>query len=176
MSLNLVYTDWKLYTLPAEASLSEKVQLLVGCGRALKLRQAVLSRYPGYENVEKVLYAEVNLRERLGLVTAITSMIYSEIGNVEGSVLEEMAQEIEAVPDAELVVEFGYWENYLKEHHASEFSKIKSGIQAARDTLLTSLENDEIKGGEYQSRDQDLQVQEQEAILQLTQTIIAQIS
>ncbi|MCH9619323.1 MAG: hypothetical protein S4CHLAM45_04710 [Chlamydiales bacterium] len=172
MSLNLVYTDWRLYTLPAEASLSEKVQLLVGCGRALKLRQAVLGRYRGYENVEKVLYAEVNLRERLDLVTAITSMIYSEIGHVQDSVIEEMAQEIEAISDAELVIEFGCWENYLKKHHASEFSKIKSGIEKARKTLLTSLENDEIKEGEHQSRDQDLQAQEQEAILQLTQKII----
>ena len=176
MSLNLVYTDWRLYTLPAEASLSEKVQLLVGCGRALKLRQAVLGRYPGYENVEKVLYAEVNLRERLGLVTAITSMIYSEIGHVEGSMIEDIAQKIEAISDAELIVEFAYWENYLKEHHASEFSKIKSGIQAARDTLLTSLESGEIKEGEYQSRDKKLRAQEQEAILQLTQKIITQIS
>ena len=176
MSLNLVYTDWKLYTLPAEASLSEKVQLLVGCGRALKLRQAVLGRYPGYENVEKVLYAEVNLRERLGLVTAITSMIYSEIGHVEGSMIEDIAQKIEAISDAELIVEFAYWENYLKEHHASEFSKIKDEIQKARDTLLTSLESDEIKEGEYQSRDKELQVQEQEAILQLTQKIIDGIS
>ncbi|MCH9620164.1 MAG: hypothetical protein SP4CHLAM17_11100 [Chlamydiales bacterium] len=176
MSLNLVYTDWKLYTLPAEASLSEKVQLLVGCGRAQKLRQAILSRYPGSENVEKVLYAEVNLRERLRLVTAITSMIYSEIGHVEDSVIKEMAQEIETIPVAELVVEFGCWENYLKKHHASEFSKIKSGIEKARKTLLTSLENDEIKEGEYQSRDKELQVQEQKAILQLTQQIITQIS
>ena len=176
MSLNVVYTDWRLYTLSAEASLSEKVQLLVGCGRALKLRQAVLGRYPGYENVEKVLYAEVNLRERLGLVTAITSMIYSEIGHVEGSMIEDIAQEIETIPVAELVVEFGCWENYLKKHHASEFSKIKSGIKKAREDLLASMENGVIKEGEYQSRDQDLRAQEQEAILQLTQKIITQIS
>ena len=174
MSLNLVYTDWKLYTLPAEASLSEKVQLLVGCGRALKLRNLVLQN-PGYEIVEKVLYVEVKLRERLGLVTAITSMLYEAIGHVQDSIIEEIAKEIEAISDAELVVEFGYWENYLKEYHASEFSAIKGRIQAARDTLLTSLESDEIKEGEYNNRDQDLQDQEQKAILKLTQKIIDRI-
>ncbi|MCH9620361.1 MAG: hypothetical protein SP4CHLAM17_13170 [Chlamydiales bacterium] len=91
-----------------------------------------------------------------------------------------MAQEIEAVPDAELVVEFAYWENYLKEHYASEFSKIKDEIEKARKTLLALLENpssenDRISEGEYQSRDKKLQTQEQEAILQLTQQIIDRI-
>ncbi|MCH9609275.1 MAG: hypothetical protein S4CHLAM45_14790 [Chlamydiales bacterium] len=171
MSLNLVYTSWKLYTLPAEASLSEKVQLLVGCGRALKLRNLVLQN-PGYENAEKILYAEVKLRERLGLVTAITSMMHEDIGHVEGSVIKAIAQEIEEIPDAKLVVEFNYWENYLEEHHAPELSKIKDEIKKARKTLLALLENDRISEREYQSRDKELQAQEQEAILQLTQQII----
>ncbi|MCH9620235.1 MAG: E3 ubiquitin-protein ligase SspH2 [Chlamydiales bacterium] len=172
MSLNLVYTDWKLYTLPAEAPLSEKVQLLIGCGRALKLRQAVLSRYSGYENVEKVLYAEVNLRERLALVTAITSMIYSEIGNIEDSVIEDIAQEIEAVSDAELVVEFAYWENYLKEHHTLDFFRIVSRIQAASGGLLKRSGCENITDEEYREQEKVLQTQKQEAILQLTQKII----
>ncbi|MCH9619324.1 MAG: hypothetical protein SP4CHLAM17_02470 [Chlamydiales bacterium] len=116
MSLNLVYTDWRLYTLPAEASRSEKVQLLVGCGRAQKLRNLLLSRYPGSENIEKVLYAEANLRERLGLVTAIYTILFSQIEHVQESVLEEIAHEIEAIPVVELVREFDDRKKYLKEH------------------------------------------------------------
>ena len=175
MSLNLVYTDWKLYTLPAEASLSEKVQLLVGCGRALKLRQAVLGRYPGYENVEKVLYAEVNLRERLGLVTAITSMMHEDIEHVEGSVLEDIAQEIEAIPVAELVVGSDYWENYLKEHHAPEFSRIVSRTQAALWGLMKRADLGNVTNEEHGKQQKVLLAQKKEAILQLTQQIIDKI-
>ncbi|MCH9609274.1 MAG: hypothetical protein S4CHLAM45_14780 [Chlamydiales bacterium] len=175
ISLNLVYTGWKLYALPAEASLSEKVQLLVGCARAQKLRQAVLSRYPGYKNVEKVLYAEVNLRERLGLVTAITSMMHEDIEHVEGSVLEDIAQEIEAIPVAELVVGSDYWENYLKEHHAPEFSRIVSRTQAALWGLMKRADLGNVTNEEHGKQQKVLLAQKKEAILQLTQQIIDKI-
>ncbi|MCH9620530.1 MAG: hypothetical protein SP4CHLAM17_14880 [Chlamydiales bacterium] len=99
-------------------------------------------------------------------------MIYHQIGNVQSSVLEDIAQEIEAVPDAELVVEFGYWENYLKEHHTPDFFRIVSRIQAASGGLLKRSERGNITDEEYRDQEKALQAQEQEAILQLTQQII----
>ncbi|MCH9609519.1 MAG: hypothetical protein SP1CHLAM14_11070 [Chlamydiales bacterium] len=168
MSLNIVYTDWKLHTLLADAPLAEKISLLTGCGRVLKLRRAVLEKYPGYENVEKVLYVEAQLRKRLGLVTAIRFMIYGQIGRVQKADLELFAQGIEAIPPAELLVEFRYWENYLKEHYESELST----IQTPRKDLLALFEKETIQEGEYLSQDKELQDQEQRDLLRLTQKII----
>ncbi|MCH9609448.1 MAG: E3 ubiquitin-protein ligase SlrP [Chlamydiales bacterium] len=172
MSLNLVYTEWRLHTLPPDTTLLERVELLVSCARTLKLRGAVLNRYPGFEDVEKVLYAEGKLEKRLKLATVSTGMCYRKIGKISNDELEEIAKEIEAIPRAELLIELGCWERYLKEHYTSEFFKIISGIQAAQESLLKMLDEGSLQSGEYFTRNKRLETQKEEAVTKLTKQII----
>ncbi|MCH9609479.1 MAG: hypothetical protein S4CHLAM45_10010 [Chlamydiales bacterium] len=175
MSLNLVYTEWKLHTLQTDAPLSTRVELLVGCSRTLELRRAVLKKYLGLENVEKVLYAETNLGERLALVTAVHSMLHEKIGKIPAEELEEIAAEIEKIPRAKLIARFDYWRGYLKEHHTLKFFTIESRTQAAQGGLLRRRQSEDIQEMEYLSQNKALKEQEEEAILRLTEEIITGI-
>ena len=175
MSLNLVYTEWKLYALRADTPLVDRLKFLVGYCRTSILRNIVLAKYPGPENTEKVLYTEGELRKRLNLVTAVKFMHHREIGAIPSDKIEALAQEIQAIPPAKLIVNLDYWKRYLKKHHTSEFFRIVSRTQAALGGLLKRSECGEITDGEYREQEKGLQSQEENALLELTKKIIDEI-
>jgi|GEM_PF-767935 len=146
MSLNLVYTEWRLHDLLREIAKGPKdieqernielqtiLPLLIGYGRTLKLRE-IIARDHGHkaESVERFLYAEVSLRECLGLITAVQGMHYQRCG--EDVDLEAVEAEVKATTDAEYIYELTSWQNYLNEHHQKE-------VQTQRDMAGAELES-----------------------------------
>lgn len=84
MSLNEIYTSWKIHTMPANAATEEKLELLIGVAKTEELRIAISQNLIGKnesESVEIYLYYEQKLRDRLKLVTAIKNMRYATMGN-----------------------------------------------------------------------------------------------
>ena len=89
MSLNLLYTAWKVHTLPEGGSIQEKFALIQRAARAEALRAYLAdcidrrqksTNAIEQESVEIYLYYETALRKKLDLLTAIDQMAYGQIG------------------------------------------------------------------------------------------------
>ncbi len=127
MSLNLVYTEWRLHCLPENSHLSEIIPLLIGYAKTLKLREIIFRDHgEKMESVERFLYAESILREPLQLVTAVQSMLYSQCGRDVD--LGRVQAEIQAIPDADYIVPLSWWQNYLQKHYADTIEKQRAVV------------------------------------------------
>lgn len=93
MAFNEIFVAWKLATLPANASLQSKIQLMAAVAKTATLRACLQSllasnqyrrHTPGTtlyeESVEAYLYYEIRFKDRLNLVTAINNMGSSGLG------------------------------------------------------------------------------------------------
>ena len=89
MSLNEIYSSWKIHTLPPTATLQDKLTILTGVAKTLALRKALSkcispkekeTHKDLRESVEIYLYYEISLKDTLNLITAIEGMSYAEIG------------------------------------------------------------------------------------------------
>lgn len=88
MALNELYTSWNLTSI-SERSLQEKLAILKGVSRTNAIRKAIALYISAYqkttnvitnESVEIYLFYETELRQQLGLISAIENMYYGIIG------------------------------------------------------------------------------------------------
>ena len=89
MSLNLLYTAWKMHALPEGSSTQEKFALIQRAARAEALRAYLAdcidrrqksTNAIEQESVEIYLYYETAFKQKLDLLTAIDQMAYGQIG------------------------------------------------------------------------------------------------
>ena len=102
MLLNIIYTDWKLCTLPPNAPDKGKIEFLVSLAKTLTFREKLENMIDKYEretgrihreSVEIFLHYEIEHKKRLGLLTAIDNMHYSQMGNAPNVVDEKILLE-----------------------------------------------------------------------------------
>lgn len=100
MSLNEIYTSWRILTLPETTPLCEKLELMTRAAKTLSLRKKIAeliaseTRKKGAverESVEIYLNYETALKSKLNLLSPIKSMSYRSIG--ERSWIDEGALE-----------------------------------------------------------------------------------
>lgn len=91
MTLNEVYTLWKLHTRSEKASFKEKMALMISCAKTHALRRIITAKITEREkeepqllkeSVEIFLYFETILREKLQLITASEQMHFEDQGKV----------------------------------------------------------------------------------------------
>ena len=104
MAFNEIYTAWVLHTMPVNAPLREKLELLTGVAKTLALRKE-LAKLIGNEaeSVEIYLYYEIQMKKRLQLVTAIEQMAHSTIGRRDNINENELAQAVQEGYSSELI-------------------------------------------------------------------------
>lgn len=95
MALNEVYTAWRIHGLGTLGDSRARLKLAIGCAKTNALRRVVMDEYGGLRCVERMLFPEIQLRERLGLVTAVKSMLFQ--GAVTDMIpqLDEIARRVE---------------------------------------------------------------------------------
>lgn len=83
MALNEIFTAWKINCLPEAAPLTEKLQVMTRCAKAIALRHELSKIIPPNEteSVEIYLYYETRLKDHIS--TAIQQMRYETIGRRE---------------------------------------------------------------------------------------------
>ncbi|MCH9611302.1 MAG: hypothetical protein S4CHLAM81_07630 [Chlamydiales bacterium] len=166
-SLNLIYTEWKLHTLPKDAPLKRKVNILLSWARTLRLRQSIEVDYSdAAESVEIYLAAEVILRNELKLLTLSRSMYHDSFASRVD--LDTYAKAIKETPNEELLADLETWRDFLREEKSSEVAK----IDEARTALLTRMEKGEISEGDYLIEDPVLT---KEMFFKLTKAVLDEI-
>lgn len=168
MSLNEIYTTWKLYTLEKEAPLEHKLKLLDSLARTITLRKKIaelLEAKDIAENVEIYLYYEKVLSQKLKFETAIKEMKYEGIGkckwikeadlinSVEKDYLTEMVQLPAFLKIAEADACFKQKQKKVDE----EFTKKQVGLEDKNDA-------GNLSNGEYVKRFDEMQVDYQKAL------------
>lgn len=141
MSLNIVYTIWKIHSLPSNVPKEEKLKLLIGVSKTLALRGA-LAPFVGEEKegVEIYLYYEISLRESLGLVTAIQRMSYASIGKRNHISVEDLRRVVISTYLDHLVDLPSFKDLFQKEPAYQEFAKLDEGFQKKLERV--SVENE----------------------------------
>ena len=108
MGFNEIYVSWKIRFIDKDLPLQEKLKIIAGAAKTHALR-TILSRKMDEaekrgvslgESVEIYLYYEHTLAQRVGLLTAIQSMLYSLIGKRDWIDEKALEEEIETIyPD-----------------------------------------------------------------------------
>jgi len=105
MGLNEIYVSWKISFLREDASLKEKLEIIVRASKTLALRKVLIkimdkagqnNQASLEESTEIFLYYESILVERLELETAIRSMLYSRIGRRDWIQERELIESVKA--------------------------------------------------------------------------------
>lgn len=136
MALNEIYTSWRLFTMPQDASREAKLSLLCGVSKTLTLRNILTQKIRHRierESVEIYLYYEIQLRE-MNLVTAVASMHFPRFGRRDWIDVEELKQSVENDYTVELL-QLPAFDKFLE----SEPS-LKSEIDAIKTETLEAIE------------------------------------
>ena len=108
MGLNEIYVSWKIQYIDKELPLQDKLKIIAGAAKTHALRTILSQKIDREakrgvsigESVEIYLYYEHTLAQRLKLVTAIESMLYSEIGKRDWIDEKELGEGVETIyPD-----------------------------------------------------------------------------
>jgi len=152
MALNEIYTAWKLATLPENASLKKKLDIMTQGAKTLALRAALAKRIEQrqkdlvnieHENVEIYLYYESTLREELKLLTAIQQTQYAEhIGKRNWIDRNGLVQEVNATFFEHLMT-LPIFEKEIEKLDA--IKKIKNEYEAK----MAKLENERPNGDQF---------------------------
>lgn len=122
MGLNEIYACWKIHHMDPESSMADKIKILLSAAKTFALRQEIAKKIDAYEKqsgrkeqegVEIYLFYEVLLKERLGLLSAVNALSFSEIGErswidpyeLQESVQNNCLEELIKMPTLEHLLE-----------------------------------------------------------------------
>lgn len=171
MSLNELYTAWTLHTMAQNEARQAKLALCIGVAKTNALRRLVAAMHLTSESVETYLYAESQLREALGLITACRCMLYGASAPVN---LAELTTRVNDTYDQHLF-------SYLEQHPGlfPDFpATLSPDVQAYFDQQLDVIETDFVLSGgqehEYMCALQELKLARERALLAAQQAWLKQ--
>jgi Leucine-rich repeat (LRR) protein len=139
MGFNELYTFWKIYTLPENAPFEDKIDLLTR-GAKTKALRTLLSQdmYDETESAEIYLYAEIALKARLNLLTAIEDMSYDYIGKKAWLNLDALEKQVNET-HVSYLIEIPAFEKMIK--HDALFQELWYPVKKDLEKESEILEN-----------------------------------
>jgi len=116
----LIYTDWRLHTLPNSASTAEKFQLLVGVSKTMFLYEAT-------RNNEEFSHYETILKDRLGLVIAFQQPPYPGTEAPADINIEDLVAKVNS-GYINVLINLRPFMDLLKEIYGAEYTSKKEAI------------------------------------------------
>lgn len=168
MSLNEIFTAWKIDILPPEASQREKLEILVGCAKTEALRNTLRKAIHEQEqktgivereNVEIFLYYEKHKRFKDKILTAIKTASYADqIGCRDWIDVEKLEEAINE----------DYFKAFMELPAYQKFLEEDDDYRNGRDAKLGKYhpmveellaQKDTLKDGEYRERSEEISKQ-----------------
>lgn len=112
MSLNELYTGWKMTSLDKDAPLSDKLKVLISGAKTNALRALIAKAISNHgketqhieqESVEIFLFYEITLKDQLGLLSAMETMSYARIGKRDWIKQKDLCEQVNATYEDHLI-------------------------------------------------------------------------
>jgi hypothetical protein len=140
MAFNEIYTSWRIFSIPPETPLKEKVDLLARGAKTTTLRKLLMKKIDQHqkdrdtiehESVEIFLYYETSLKDEINLLSAIESMSYEAIGKRDWIVKEKLALEVKE----------NFFDSLFANPHFEKLLKEDASFLAAYETCIKPIDN-----------------------------------
>lgn len=150
MALNEIFVAWKIESFEKESSTKEKLQLMASAAKTLALREALQNALAGRttgleESVEIYLYYEIALKNRLNLLTAVSSMAYKSIGERDWIQESELAEYVRTTY-LDHLVDLRAFKNLIKQD--PDFNSSWDSMEEAFEQTMERLEQEKDQDSE----------------------------
>lgn len=100
--------------------------LAIGVERYERLKERVLSRHPGNEEIETLLCLLLKLKQSLNLPISTLTMGHESVAKVTEKMIGKAEEEILSISERELLAKSNYWNNWVAVHRKPELERIEN--------------------------------------------------